>query len=212
MNTHRVELTPDGFDPFPGVSIVPTKVGTFLKSILHIRFIKLLAILIVMGVGMQQQAFAVTGPCDIYASGGTPCVAAHSTTRALYGSYSGKLYQVQRASDGSTTDIKTVSTGGVANAAAQDSFCAGTVCTIKAIYDQSGKGNHLTVAPAGGNGSADIAANATALKLTVGGKSVYGLYVSAGVGYRRNSTSGLATGSKSEGTYMVTSATHTNNG
>ena len=26
------------------------------------------------------------GPCDIYAAGGTPCVAAHSSTRALYSS------------------------------------------------------------------------------------------------------------------------------
>ena len=34
---------------------------------------------------------ATTGPCDIYAAGGTPCVAAHSTTRALYGSYNGPL-------------------------------------------------------------------------------------------------------------------------
>ena len=28
---------------------------------------------------------ATQGPCDLYAAGGTPCVAAHSTTRALYG-------------------------------------------------------------------------------------------------------------------------------
>ena len=34
-------------------------------------------------------------PCDIYASGGTPCVAAHSTVRALYGAYNGNLYQVR---------------------------------------------------------------------------------------------------------------------
>src|SRR5213075_2568632 len=36
------------------------------------------------------------GPCDIYARAGTPCVAAHSTTRALYASYDGPLYQVRR--------------------------------------------------------------------------------------------------------------------
>ncbi|WP_324606178.1 arabinofuranosidase catalytic domain-containing protein, partial [Streptomyces griseus] len=35
---------------------------------------------------------ATQGPCDIYAAGGTPCVAAHSTTRALYGAYNGPLY------------------------------------------------------------------------------------------------------------------------
>ena len=34
------------------------------------------------------------GPCDIYAAGGAPCVAAHSTTRALYAAYNGPLYQV----------------------------------------------------------------------------------------------------------------------
>src|SRR5260370_29056561 len=38
-------------------------------------------------------------PCDIYAAGGTPCVAAHSTTRALYASYNAPLYQVMRLSD-----------------------------------------------------------------------------------------------------------------
>ncbi|MEV1205523.1 arabinofuranosidase catalytic domain-containing protein [Microbispora rosea] len=45
------------------------------------------------------------GPCDIYAAGGTPCVAAHSTTRALYSSYNGPLYQVMRTSDNATRDI-----------------------------------------------------------------------------------------------------------
>src|SRR2546429_3190565 len=36
------------------------------------------------------------GPCDIYAAAGDPCVAAHSTTRALYATYDGPLYQVLR--------------------------------------------------------------------------------------------------------------------
>ena len=31
------------------------------------------------------------GPCDVYAKGGAPCVAAHSSTRALYKSYDGPL-------------------------------------------------------------------------------------------------------------------------
>jgi non-reducing end alpha-L-arabinofuranosidase len=67
------------------------------------------------------------GPCDIYAAGGTPCVAAHSTTRALYASYDGPLYQVQRLSDGRTTNIGVVAptvipfpdAGGYADAAAR---------------------------------------------------------------------------------------------
>src|SRR6478672_764751 len=63
---------------------------------------------------------AASGPCDIYASGGTPCVAAHSTTRALYASYNGPLYQVRRASDNTTRDVGVLSAGGSADAAAQD--------------------------------------------------------------------------------------------
>src|SRR4051794_41782170 len=79
---------------------------------------------------------ATQGPCDIYAAGGTPCVAAHSTTRALYAAYNGPLYQVRRASDNTTRDIGVLTTGGYANAAAQDSFCAGTSCVITVIYDE----------------------------------------------------------------------------
>src|SRR5579871_4252920 len=90
------------------------------------------------------------GPCDIYAAASTPCVAAHSTTRALYAAYDGPLYQVKRASDSTTTDIYPLSAGGYANAATQDSFCADTYCTITEIFDQSGHGNNLTDAPAGG--------------------------------------------------------------
>src|SRR5205823_9968103 len=91
-----------------------------------------------IGGGVAQAAGSL--PCDIYASAGTPCVAAHSTTRALFSAYSGRLYQVKRWSDSTTTDIGTLSAGGYANAAAQDSFCANTSCTITQIYDQSGKG------------------------------------------------------------------------
>ena len=45
------------------------------------------------------------GPCDIHAAGGTPCVAAHSVTRALYSAYDGALYAVRRASDNATAAI-----------------------------------------------------------------------------------------------------------
>src|SRR5450755_1836697 len=68
------------------------------------------------------------GSCDIYAAAGDPCVAAHSTTRALYATYNGPLYQVLRQSDGKTLDIGVVQAiatqfpdpGGYADAAAQD--------------------------------------------------------------------------------------------
>ena len=67
------------------------------------------------------------GPCDIYAAAGTPCVTAHSTVRSLSSRYRGPLYQVKRA-DGRLLDIGV--TGGFADAAAQDRFCAGTLCYI----------------------------------------------------------------------------------
>jgi non-reducing end alpha-L-arabinofuranosidase len=160
--------------------------------------------------GVSQAA--VTLPCDIYAAAGTPCVAAHSTVRALYGSYSGPLYQVKRASDGTTTNIGTLSAGGYANAAAQNAFCAGTSCTITEIFDQSPNHNNLTIAGPGGNGSQDVGANAAALPVTAGGHQVYGVYVTPGVGYRDNATTGVATGAQPQGEYMVTSGTHVNSG
>jgi non-reducing end alpha-L-arabinofuranosidase len=158
-------------------------------------------------------ASAASLPCDIYASAGTPCVAAHSTTRALFAAYSGPLYQVRRASDGATTNINTLSAGGYANAAAQDSFCAGTTCLITVIYDQSGRGNNLTQAPGGGAaGGPDNLANATAAPVTVGGHKAYGVFVAPGTGYRDDNTSGIATGDQPEGEYAIFDGTHFNAG
>src|SRR3954470_12155555 len=136
---------------------------------------------------------ATSGPCDLYAAGGTPCVAAHSTTRALYASYNGPLYQVRRVSDNTPRDVGVLSASGSADAAAQDSFCAGTTCLISIIYDQSGRGNHLTQAPPGGFSGPDVngydnLAGATAAPVTVGGHKAYGVFVSPGTGYRNNHT------------------------
>ena len=162
-------------------------------------------------------AQAATGVCDLYSSGGTPCVAAHSTTRALYGAYSGRLYQVRRSSDNATRDIGVLSAGGVADSGAQDSFCAGTTCLITVVYDQSGRNNHLTQAPPGGfsgpaAGGYDNLANATAAPVTLGGRKVYGVYVNPGTGYRNNNTNGIATGDQPEGMYAVLDGTHYNGG
>jgi hypothetical protein len=167
---------------------------------------------VAVGTASTSQA-AAQGPCDIYAAGGTPCVAAHSTTRALYAAYNGSLYQVRRSSDNATTNIGVLSAGGVANAAAQDSFCANTTCVITVIYDQSGRGNNLTQAPAGGAaGGPDNLANATAAPVTVGGHKAYGVYVAAGTGYRNDHTSGIATGDAAEGEYAIFDGTHYNGG
>jgi hypothetical protein len=171
-----------------------------------------LAVGVLPGTTTASQA-ATQGPCDIYAAGGTPCVAAHSTTRALYAAYNGSLYQVRRASDSTTLDIGVLSAGGYANAAAQDSFCSGTTCVITVIYDQSGHGNNLTQAPAGGAaGGPDNLADANAAPVTVGGHEAYGVFVAPGTGYRDDSTSGIATGDQPEGEYAVLDGTHYNGG
>ncbi|CAH0050782.1 unnamed protein product [Clonostachys solani] len=158
------------------------------------------------------------GPCDIYSSGGTPCVAAHSTTRALYSAYSRPLYQVKRGSDGATSDISPLSAGGVANAAAQDSFCSGTTCLITVIYDQSGHNSHLTQAPPGGAASGgdvggyDFPVTAIGAPVTLNGQKVYGVFISPGTGYRNNEANGTAVGDESEGMYAVFDGTHYNGG
>ena len=165
------------------------------------------------GVATTPALAAGSLPCDIYASGGTPCVAAHSTVRALFSAYNGNLYQVRRASDNTTLNIGVLSAGGYANAAAQDSFCTGTTCVITIIYDQSGHGNNLTQAPAGGAAPGpDNLANASALPLTVGGHHVYGVFIAPGTGYRDNSTNSIATGDNPEGEYAIFDGTHFNGG
>ena len=97
-------------------------------------------------------------------------------------------------------DVQRAVIGGVANAAAQDSFCSGTSCVITEIYDQSGHGNNLTDAPGGGAaGGPDALANATAAPAVVDGAKVYGVFIAAGDGYRDDSTSSIATGDAAEG-------------
>ncbi|KAI4868240.1 Arabinosidase B [Hypoxylon rubiginosum] len=164
---------------------------------------------------IASSSLVAAGPCDIYSSGGTPCVAAHSTTRALYSSYTGALYQVQRASDSAKTSISPLSAGGVANAATQDTFCANTTCLITIIYDQSGRGNHLTQAPPGGfNGPEangyDNLASAIGAPVTLNGQKAYGVFVSPGTGYRNDVTNGIATGDGTEGMYAVLDGSHYN--
>ncbi|WPG98235.1 putative alpha-N-arabinofuranosidase B [Acrodontium crateriforme] len=165
---------------------------------------------------LATSALVAAGPCDIYASGNTPCVAAHSTTRALYSRFNGALYQVRRASDSTTTTIKPLSAGGVANSATQDKFCQGTTCLITTIYDQSGRGNHLTDAPPGGAATGPLAggydnlADASAAPITLSGKKVYGVYINPATGYRNDQTSGIATLDQPEGMYAVLDGTHYN--
>jgi hypothetical protein len=166
------------------------------------------------GAGTAGSAGASPRPCDIYKTAGNPCVAAHSTVRALFGAYSGKLYQV-RNSAGATQDITTLTPGGFADGGAQDAFCAGTSCVITVVYDQAGKGNDLwyqgsTQVPGSTSSSP---AKATTEALTLSGHKVYSLYVNPGNSYWVDaSKSGIALGAEPEGMYMVTSSKHYNGG
>ncbi len=155
----------------------------------------------------------IVWPCDAFAADGGPCVAAHSTVRALYSAYSGPLYQVRKTADGTTMDIGALEPGGFANAADQDTFCGAGACTISIIYDQTGKGNNLTKAPAGGaKTTPDNEANAKALPATISGHNVYGVHIVPGVGYRNNMPAGTATGDNPETEYMVAGGTFYNGG
>ncbi|HVT08289.1 MAG TPA: arabinofuranosidase catalytic domain-containing protein, partial [Polyangia bacterium] len=154
------------------------------------------------------------GPCDIYKAAGNPCIAAHSSVRALFGAYGGKLYQV-RNSAGATKDIMALAPGGAADGPSQDAFCMGTTCVITVLYDQSGKGNDLwyqgsTMVPASTSSSPS---KATSESLTLGGHKVYSLYINPGNSYWVDaSKSGIALGAQPEGMYMVTSGKHYNSG
>ena len=173
-----------------------------------------------------------TGPCDILAAANTPCVAAHSTVRALFGSYSKPLYQVRRASDGTTQDISLLAGTGIADAAAQDAFCGTTskACTISTIYDQTGNGNDLTAAQmcstcsgCPGNssktGQPDIEAYADLAKISISGHPAYGVHIlpcGNGIpnqtGYRCDTTKKTATGDQPESVYAVLDGTASNSG
>jgi non-reducing end alpha-L-arabinofuranosidase len=181
----------------------------------------------VMGatLSMAQQTGAASrpkGPCDIYAAANDPCVAAHSTTRALYASYNGPLYQILRQSDGKTLDIGVIQpdasgAGGYANATAQDKFCAHTYCWITTIYDQSPKHNDLTQAPRGGfSGPALGGFNnlpvADMAPITIAGHKVYGVFIAPGMGLRQDDPKGTAVDDQAEGQYWVIDGQHYNSG
>jgi hypothetical protein len=174
------------------------------------------------GAGSKVPLHRPDGTCDVYAAAGDPCVAAHSSTRALYAGYNGPLYQVLRQSDGKTLDIGVVKAlgsdaGGYADAAAQDAFCANTYCWITTLYDQSGKHNDLTQVPRGGfSGPAMGGFNnlpvADMAPITVMGHKVYGVFIEPGMGLREDDAKGTAVDDQAEGQYWVINGLHFNSG
>lgn len=88
---------------------------------------------------------------------------------------------------------------------------------ITIIYDQSGRGNHLTQAPPGGFSGPDANgydnyASAIGAPVTLNGQKAYGVFISPGTGYRNNAVSGSATLDAAEGMYAVLDGTHYNDG
>ena len=120
-------------------------------------------------------AAAAPGPCDITGEAGNPCVAAHSTVRALFAANVGPLYEVTRSSDGASRDVGVLASG-FANATAHDEFCAELDCVISKVYDQSPMGNHLY--------QRHKLVNASRHPILVGaGVPVYGMWFDQGYGY-----------------------------
>ncbi|WP_093594756.1 arabinofuranosidase catalytic domain-containing protein [Streptomyces griseoaurantiacus] len=190
----------------PGSTRRPARLRARLLSVLAALGLALGAL-----VGLPGAAQAAGSlPCDLYGDAGTPCVAAHSTVRALFSSYNGPLYRVTRVLDGAATDIGLLAPGGYADAGRQDTFCGGTSCRITRIYDQTSRHNDLNPGPAGTAGmGADRGADASELAVTAGGHKVYGIFTSPGVGYRSTgAASGVAVNGQPEGVYMVASGTH----
>jgi len=200
------------------------KKNSFLV-ILSLALILPVVMLIMMamsGVGQNATPPRPEGPCDIYAAAGNPCVAAHSSTRALYASYNGPLYQVMRQSDGKTLDIGVVqpkegNPGRYADAAAQDAFCTNTVCWITILYDQSGKGNHLSQVPPGtfkgpDKGAFNTLPIADMAPITISGHKAYGVYIMPGMGLRNNNATDIAINDEPEGIYYVIDGKHYDSG
>jgi hypothetical protein len=192
--------------------------GFFMRSAYLLkRFIFVPSVILCLSFA-QERIFADPCPCDIYKAGGTPCVAAHSTVRALFSTYNGNLYQVRRHSDNKTLDVGLLTAGGYANTAAVDSFCKGTQCDLMAVYDQSGKGNDLwtqgtTQVPASTSSKFPNAlGEGNGAGCMVGGHKAYSVYIEANnCMWHDGHTSGIPTGTQPEGMYMVTSGTHYNN-
>ena len=205
-----------------GISYMKTKISLVVMLLLTLILpVGMLMVAKQVMAGQNSTPPRSNGPGDIYTEAGFPCVTAHSTTRALFVSYDGPLYQVMRQSDGKTLDIGVVppgeDMGGYADAAAQDKFCEGSVCFITTIYDQSGNNNHLVQAPPGtfrgpAKGGFNTLPIADMAPITIMGHKAYGTYIMPGMGLRNNDAAGLAINDEPQGIYMVFDGTHFDSG
>ncbi|MEO7036983.1 MAG: arabinofuranosidase catalytic domain-containing protein [Polyangiaceae bacterium] len=173
------------------------------------------------GGGGPGSTTRTDGPCDVYAAGSAPCVAAYSTIRGLLKSYTGPLFQIRSGSSatntgsgGKTQDILMLPDGYV-DTASIDALCMGTVCTVAKLYDQSGNKNDMGPAKkgntAGGATGAldDYESSATKGQVTAGGHKVYSLYMNKQEGYRVQAVGNkMPLGSAAQGLYEIADGTH----
>ena len=142
------------------------------------------------------------GPCDILAAADNPCVAAHSTVRALYSAYSGALYKVTRPNNESAM-VHALAATGFADIHAHEHFCALGDCVISSVIDQTPNGNHLVQRIS--DGVVHKMVNASKHKIGVAGGSAFAMWFDPGHGYHQDFTKGMAKGNEPESIYAVMS-------
>ena len=148
---------------------------------------------------VAASAVASEGPCDITGAAGNPCMAAHSTVRALYGAYDGGLYIIKKKSTQEQMTIGVLTPGGFANKTKHDEFCGPAQdCVVLSVLDQSPMKNHLT--------QRHGLVNASRHPITVGDNvGVYGMWFDPGYGYHVDNTRGIAKGNEPQSIYAVMS-------
>jgi hypothetical protein len=156
-----------------------------------------------LSFGLLAAGVAAEGPCDILAAAGNPCVAAHSTVRALFAAYAGPLYNITRP-DGVSYSVPLLAPGGYANKSAHDAFCPNKNCVISNVFDQTTNLNHL--------GQRHKLINASQHPIQVGETAVYGMWFDPGYGYHVDATTNVPKGNDPESIYAVMSGTHFNGG
>ena len=193
---------------------------------------RLSSLLLLSGLRLSAAAAAPPpGVCDIFLSGGAPCVAAFSLSRALFAAFDGPLYRVRNSATNATRDVGVVSAGGIADVAAQERFCGAALCVVEAIYDQSPGANHLgrekgfAFLPPPRN-SQDAGVNLTAQsRVSLAGHPVYSAVfdshcdVGSGrscdglqAGYSNRTAQGTAVGDEPQTVYALFDGRHYNTG
>jgi hypothetical protein len=114
----------------------------------------------------------------------------------MLASYTGSLFQIQRASDNATINISSLPNG-LANTSTATSFCASTSCTITEIYDQ-------LHSPTAGNNLPAVTPAPYGTVTLPNGQTVPHANISSTEKYRnRTSTVGMPTGAASTTEYAV---------